>query len=136
MPDRIYGVTWNGAEKQSYTYDGLGRLTNRQLKPSASITLNHSYTYADAAGNKTTSLVETLTTAAGTYTYTYDAAGNILSISDGAYLLSYQYDGLNRLIRENDERAGKTYTYEYAAGKYNKEKGVRLHNRNGQRNAA
>lgn len=122
MPDRIYGVTWNGAEKQSYTYDGLGRLTNRQLKPSASITLNHSYTYADAAGNKTTSLVETLTTAAGTYTYTYDAAGNILSISDGAYLLSYQYDGLNRLIRENDERAGKTYTYEYAQGNITKKK--------------
>jgi len=115
-------VTWNGAEKQSYTYDGLGRLTNRQLKPSASITLNHSYTYADAAGNKTTSLVETLTTAAGTYTYTYDAAGNILSISDGAYLLSYQYDGLNRLIRENDERAGKTYTYEYAQGNITKKK--------------
>lgn len=115
-------MTWNGAEKQSYTYDGLGRLTNRQLKPSASITLNHSYTYADAAGNKTTSLVETLTTAAGTYTYTYDAAGNILSISDGAYLLSYQYDGLNRLIRENDERAGKTYTYEYAQGNITKKK--------------
>ena len=66
--------------------------------------------------------METVTNAAGTYTYSYDAAGNITSITDGTYLLRYEYDGLNQLIREDDERAGKTYVYEYANGNITKKK--------------
>ncbi len=54
-------------------------------------------------GNRTSTTVKSLETANGTYTYTYDAAGNILSINDGTYTVSYVYDGLNQLVRENDE---------------------------------
>ena len=31
MPDQIYSVTWNGKEKVSYVYDGLGRLTTKNI---------------------------------------------------------------------------------------------------------
>ena len=106
MPDQIYGVTWNGAEKVSYTYDPLGRLTNRKVA-----SFSNAYTYEDVGEDKTTTLVKSVVTPAGTYSYTYDNIGNILSITDGTYTATYAYDSLNQLVRANDERAGKTYTY-------------------------
>ena len=117
MPDQIYGVTWNGTERVNYTYDGFGRLTNKQIKPSATAALNNTYTYEDVENtNKTTTLVKSVETAAGRYTYTYDAVGNIISINDGTYTTSYVYDSLNQLVRENDQRSGITYTYTYQNG--------------------
>ena len=97
MPDQIYKVSWNGQEKINYTYDGLGRLTNKSVILSASEEsqlprLNNQYTYIDVGTDKTTTLVQSVQTAAGTYTYTYDAVGNILSASDGTYTNSYVYD--------------------------------------------
>lgn len=67
-------------------------------------------------GNRTSTTVKSLETANGTYTYTYDAAGNILSINDGTYTVSYVYDGLNQLVRENDQRADTTTVYTYTNG--------------------
>ena len=121
MPDQIYKVSWNGQEKINYTYDGLGRLTNKSVILSASEEsqpplLNNQYTYIDVGTDKTTTLVQSVQTAAGTYTYTYDAVGNILSVSDGTYTNSYVYDSLNQLVRENNQRFGKTYTYAYTNG--------------------
>ena len=111
MPDQIYGVTWNGAEKVSYTYDPLGRLTNRKVA-----SFSNAYTYEDVGEDKTTTLVKSVVTPAGTYSYTYDNIGNILSITDGTYTATYAYDSLNQLVRANDERSGKTYTYSYSNG--------------------
>ena len=67
-------------------------------------------------GNRTSTTVKTLETANGTYTYTYDAVGNILSINDGTYTVSYVYDGLNQLVRENDQRADTTTVFTYTNG--------------------
>ena len=117
MPDQIYGVTWNGAEKVSYTYDPLGRLTNRKVA-----SFSNAYTYEDVGEDKTTTLVQSVVTPAGTYSYTYDNIGNILSITDGTYTSTYAYDSLNQLVRANDERAGKTYTYSYSNGNITEQK--------------
>ena len=117
MPDQIYGVTWNGKEKIGYSYDGFGRITDKTVMPSLSKTLHNRYTYYNReSGNRTSTTVKTLETANGTYTYTYDAVGNILSINDGTYTVSYVYDGLNQLVRENDQRADTTTVYTYANG--------------------
>ena len=72
--------------------------------------------------DKTTTLVQSVVTPAGTYSYTYDNIGNILSIADGTYTSSYEYDSLNQLVRANDERAGKTYTYSYSNGNITEQK--------------
>ena len=117
MPDQIYGVTWNGAEKVSYTYDPLGRLTNRKVA-----SFSNAYTYEDVGEDKTTTLVQSVVTPAGTYSYTYDNIGNILSITDGTYTATYAYDSLNQLVRANDARAGKTYTYSYSNGNITEQK--------------
>ena len=117
MPDQIYGVTWNGKEKIGYSYDGFGRITDKTVMPSLSKTLHNRYTYYNReSGNRTSTTVKTLETANGTYTYTYDAVGNILSINDGTYTVSYVYDGLNQLVRENDQRADTTTVYTYTNG--------------------
>ena len=117
MPDQIYSVSWNGNEKVSYTYDALGRLTNKKIA-----SFNNLYSYKDVDESRTTTLVNSVQTPAGTYTYTYDGIGNILSTTDGTYTTSYVYDGLNQLVRANDERAGKTYTYSYSNGNITEQK--------------
>ena len=51
-----------------------------------------------------------------TYSYTYDNHGNILTVTGGGTAVSYVYDGLDQLVRENNQAAGKTWTYTYNAG--------------------
>jgi RHS repeat-associated protein len=45
--------------------------------------------------------------------YTYDARGNISSVTDNGNNYSYEYDGLNRLTRENNDLIYFTKLYEY-----------------------
>ncbi len=117
MPDQVYGVSWNGTNKLQNYYDGLGRLVRKSfngIKEFGSV-----YTYEDITVNndqRTTTLVKSVATPVGTYTYTYDKLGNILSVTDGTYTTSYEYDSLNQLVRVNDQKAGKTYTYSYVNG--------------------
>ena len=51
-----------------------------------------------------------------TYSYTYDANGNITSVSDGTNTTSYAYDSANQLIRENNQEVGESWTWTYDAG--------------------
>ena len=114
MPDQIYKVTWNGAEKVTYKYDNLGRLESKHTG-----SFDTDFTYEDVTVNddqRTTTLVKSVSTPTGTLTYEYDKLGNILSVTDGNYTTSYEYDSLNQLVRVNDEKAGKTTTYSYTNG--------------------
>ena len=46
--------------------------------------------------------------------YTYDAAGNIQTVSkSGTVYYQYAYDELGQLIREDNKDANKSYTYTY-----------------------
>ncbi len=78
-----------------------------------------SMTY-DAGTGGSSNRVHTLTNSADnyevTYTYTYDGNGNMTSVSDGSNTTSYEYDKADRLIRENNQAAGKTWTWSYDAG--------------------
>ena len=125
MPDQVYSVKWNGEEKLSYTYDPLGRITNRQITTADGVDMDNIYTYVNAGTDQTTTLVQSVENDAGDYTYTYDNVGNITSVhslyedSPDYYFNftnSFEYDALNQLVRENDQRAGKTYTYSYTNG--------------------
>lgn len=62
-----------------------------------------------------------------TLRYTYDANGNITTVSEVEYddedvevkenlLHTYTYDGLNQLIRHDDNEVKKSYTYRYTNG--------------------
>ncbi len=120
MPDVIYGVTWNNQNVLNYTYDNLGRLTNKTIplysEDAVSESLNTTYTYYDVNDSKTTTLLKSTSTNGITQTYEYDELGNITSIFYGADSDTFEYDNLNQLVRENLSYIDKTYTYEYVNG--------------------
>ena len=136
MSVREYTVQNSTLKEQSYsyTYDGEGRLTGMQaggqslayaydalgrVTAETSSVLTKSYAYRTVNG-RTCDLVSTLsyTKANGTsllsLSYTYDAAGNIQTVSkSGTVYDQYAYDELGQLIREDNKDANKSYTYTY-----------------------
>jgi len=115
-------------EKGSYTLpddaqivtdtDPFGRTDKVYIKDSEGNTiLTISYTYVEktvAGVLKTSERIASVTyTGHCSYSYTYDAVGNITSVSDGTYTTTYEYDTLYQLTRENNEKEGKTWVYTY-----------------------
>ncbi len=80
----------------------------------------------DGAGRKTTythddfgnvlTVTPDATTTPGGFTYGYDARGNVVSRSGGDSLITYTYDGLDRLtsLKAKQLTAGTTTTYTYS----------------------
>ena len=95
----------------TYTYDDLGRLTQKQTKNGDTVIKTDSYTFtASTVGtNGTSSQVASY----NGYTYTYDDNGNILSVSDGTNTTSYVYDSANQLVRENNQAQNFTKVWNY-----------------------
>ena len=127
MPDQVYSVQWNGSEKLGFTYDNLGRLAQKSFGGN-SFGIKYAYENYEiakaqgAAEKRTTTLVKSVETPAGTYSYEYDKLGNIISVANGTTTVSYEYDSLNQLTRVNDEKAGKTITYSYTNGNITEQK--------------
>ena len=110
----VYGDTTN------YTYDAIGRLNKRSTVRSGTTRVSETYQYhspSTSAAGTTTGLIykQIIDTASydRTFTYNYDSNGNIGSVSDGTNTTSYAYDSANQLIRENNQAAGKTWTWTY-----------------------
>ena len=121
MPDQVYGVSLNGVEKQSYSFDNLGRLLTKTVNVSAGKNITYSYAYKDVGDNGTTTVVETFVNDLGTYKYEYDGNGNITKetfTASGAAtptkVTVYEYDKLGQLntVRINDKNR---YAYRYDA---------------------
>ena len=127
MPDQVYSVQWNGSEKLGFAYDNLGRLAQKSFGGN-SFGIKYAYENYEiakaegAAEKRTTTLVKSVETPAGTYSYEYDKLGNIISVANGTSTVSYEYDSLNQLTRVNDEKAGKTITYSYTNGNITEQK--------------
>ena len=127
MPDQVYSVQWNGSEKLGFAYDNLGRLAQKDFGGN-SFGIKYAYENYEiakengAAEKRTTTLVKSVETPAGTYSYEYDKLGNIISVANGTTTVSYEYDSLNQLTRVNDEKAGKTITYSYTNGNITEQK--------------
>jgi YD repeat-containing protein len=100
-----------------FDFDQLARLSSRTIATTTPFTTT--YTYLDGAGShSTTTLLASLTNGSSpAYSYTYDANGNILTISEGATLkASYTYDTMNQLIREDSAYSSKSIDYVYDIG--------------------
>ena len=115
-PDTVYGVTYNGTEKLTYTYDAFDRLTNRKLNTTTPYNVSYSY-LAGADTNSTTNMLAGFTAGSDVYTYGYDKNGNITNIrlgDDDVQHFGYGYD--NSLTSEWNARTGYTTYYGYDNG--------------------
>lgn len=118
----VQNVTINTIYKITYEYDDLERLTCVSLtRPYVSTEIEKiEYAYLDGnRENQTTRYVASVTTGDSTFTYSYDANGNIISITETvsgstSKTTTYAYDHLGQLIRENNPYTNKTYTYTYS----------------------
>ena len=114
--NRVTSVT-NGSTTKSYTYDPFNRLSQRVTKNGDDTLLTDTFTYQNPTGTTTTGRIASLQSTAAHFnvihSYTYDANGNILSISNGTNTTAYVYDSANQLIRENNQAAGKTWVWAY-----------------------
>ena len=77
---------------------------------------------ASANGGNTSPLISNINQPNENHTYTYDDAGNILSVKRGSVTTTYAYDGIGQLTRVNDPNdtaggsSGTTWVYEYDRG--------------------
>ena len=115
---RVYGVTITDATatkmliNTSSASDSLNRLASRSINAVGGKSLVYGYTY-----ERGTTLPLTLSATVGdvssTLVYTYDAAGNITSVTDGENVTRYSYDNMGQLIREDNPYSQKTCVYAY-----------------------
>lgn len=113
--NRLKQATSDG-ESANYTYDAYSRMTGITAKSGTKSVVATNITYKDPSTTSTSTQVYKWTVGGTTYTYTYDARGNITAIADGSTTTTYVYDSLDQLTRENNQAAGKTWVYTYDNG--------------------
>jgi RHS repeat-associated protein len=111
---RDTGTDWH-SETESYTYDGLDRLTSAYCT-----SWSHTYAY-DKTGNRlskdsvtyTVNTVNEVTALSDGTTFTYDSNGNRTQKTTGTDTLDYTYDNADRLVKveENSTTIGE-YIYD------------------------
>lgn len=118
--NRPTSVQYNG-NNLAYSYDSLGRLKETAFNTPTSLGTSSyrvSYNYLGGVDGSTTTKIGSISikNSGKTISYTYDAKGNIETISDGIKKIKYYYNELNEVIREDNQVLNKTIVYTYDAG--------------------
>ncbi len=113
----------NDGWRNTLTMDSFGRVVNKATVPSSGSAFTSTYTYLEGStDNSTTEFIEDIAVKFGdadviTYTYEYDANGNITrEYQDGVSKYYYTYDSLNQLVAVNNYVDNTYTTYAYDNG--------------------
>ena len=125
-PSQISVPSMTGNPSQKYSVDDFGRVTRTTNVYNGSEEQNNvqtAYVYATKNGNQTgivdsilflKSIGDSYTALLPELNYDYDANGNIIRVYENdVQKVRYYYDGLNRLVREDNNYIDKTITYCY-----------------------
>ena len=93
----------------------IGRLTSKAVNTGLA-TFNTSFGYLPGTNGATTTKVGSITNNGSPISYTYDANGNIDTITQNSQAIKYYYNELNEVIREDNQVVNKTITNSYDAG--------------------
>lgn len=97
------------SNKINYVYDGLGRLVSRNIDER--VTTDYKYR---KNGNRTSTMIESISNGNDIYSYKYDELGNIIKIYHNDILENeYYYDNYKELIKEDNYILNKTFKYIY-----------------------
>lgn len=96
-------------------YDELSRIYSKTY-PGTNTSYTLTYGYENLENNRTTSRITGIYSDDMSLYYKYDEIGNIKEFSEGSKIITYEYDALNQLIRENNKYLNKTITYNYDLG--------------------
>jgi RHS repeat-associated protein len=100
-----------------YSYDNLGRLNNESINTgTATKTVSYSYLPGTAGAGATTAKIGTIDNSGSKISYTYDANGNIQTITENGKTKKYTYNELNEVTREDNAVLNKTIVYNYDSG--------------------
>jgi RHS repeat-associated protein len=95
----VLSVTSASGEKVTNAYDSDGKITTQTVTNGAGTTTGNTTSTYDAAGN-----VATLTNGAGTTGYLYDSDGNVSQItSANGSIISYERDGEGRILKQTEK---------------------------------
>lgn len=102
-------------------YDALGRLTTSTINNN--FTTKYSYkegktvpTTAGSTAVSSTNRISSIENKGNKIIYDYDKNGNIKTIDQGGKVITYYYNELNELIREDNQVTSKTAVYSYDMG--------------------
>lgn len=113
-PGLAYGLTVDGVQRQSLTYDAMARRTKETVTLPGGQSRENCFVYGTINHlTDTDSLLSSMSNGTDSWSYEYDNAGNITRITSGAKSITYVYDELNQLIRENNGVLGTTVLYTY-----------------------
>lgn len=126
VPDnRLSSINLPTGANIAYDYDNLGRIRKRSIDTGyCNRKISESFGFLKSNYNKdickedrTTNFVSTVQYNSDSFSasafYSYDKRGNISQVTDNGKLYRYQYDELDRLIREDNQALGFTKTYVY-----------------------
>ena len=116
-PDVIYQIKVNDAVKISYTFDTLCRVTRKTIHlKDKTYPVDYTFVPGRKAGI-TTLLLKEINNNGKKLSFTYDAVGNIITISEnGVQKVKYTYNALSELTRVDSVWENKSITYTYDAG--------------------
>jgi RHS repeat-associated protein len=101
----------------NYSYDNLARLSSETVNTgTATDTISYSYLPGIAGSGSTTAKLASINNNGSQISYTYDANGNIKTITQNNQTITYTYNELNEVTREDNKVLNKTIVYSYDAG--------------------